>query len=74
MRPILLAVRSVNQIAPSLPSVISFGPALAVGSANSVIVPDGVSGAIAFVAPFCVIHKFPSRVHFFITAAVGANA
>ena len=42
MRPIWLAFCSVNQSAPSGPAAMLFGMLVAVGIANSVIVPAGV--------------------------------
>ena len=41
-RPILEAVLSVNQILPSGPAMIRFGPLSLVGGLNSVITPAGV--------------------------------
>jgi hypothetical protein len=42
IRPILLPLLSVNQIAPSEPAVVQLGELFIVGIGNSVMTPDGV--------------------------------
>jgi hypothetical protein len=59
MRPIFPELNSVNQSAPSDPSVIEKGPLFAVGVAYSVIPPDVVMRPI-FDVPFSANHNAPS--------------
>src|ERR1700736_4011218 len=60
MRPIWLALFSVNQSAPSGPEVISNAPLFALGIANSVMVPwTGLSLPILF-DPGSVNQRLPS--------------